>query len=295
GTRDKRGHWTPNARPEVAPVWRLPPQLKKIVRWLPSYFLPYNILFMLTALAWWAWVVPDVETMQTLAWPWILKLFVVNAVAIFVWQFAFDLRLYITRSQVQRFKYNPKFPSDAPSNVYWFNSQKLEGILRTCLSGVPVWTAYQVVVLWLFANGYVPWLQWANNPVYLICLALLVPIIHELHFYAIHRLIHIPILYKYVHSVHHNSVNPSPWSSLSMHTVEHLFYFGTIIWHLILPSNPLIAIYQVNFAAFAAIGGHIGFEKVEVGEESSFDTHGYIHYLHHKYFEVNYADSLSPL
>jgi hypothetical protein len=29
-----------------------------------------------------------------------------------------------------------------------------------------------------------------------------------------------------VHSVHHNSVNPSPWSSLSMHPVEHLLYWS---------------------------------------------------------------------
>ena len=34
--------------------------------------------------------------------------------------------------------------------------------------------------------------------------ALLVPVIHEFHFFLIHRLIHTPLLYKYVHSVHHN-------------------------------------------------------------------------------------------
>src|SRR5699024_7181347 len=179
----------------------------------------------LTALAWWHWVVPDTATLQSLAWPWILRLFVVNAIGIFIWHFAFDLRLYISRSQGQRFKYNPKFPSDHPSNVFWFNSQKLEGMLRTFLTGVPIWTALQAGVLWLFANGYVPWVEWAGNPVYLACLTLVVPLIHELHFYAIHRLIHIPVLYKYIHSVHHNSVNPSPWSSLSMHWIEQLLYF----------------------------------------------------------------------
>ena len=55
---------------------------------------------------------------------------------------------------------------------------------------------------------------------------LLVPAIHEVHFFFIHRLIHTPFLYKHVHSVHHNSINPSPWSSLSMHPVESALYFA---------------------------------------------------------------------
>ena len=42
------------------------------------------------------------------------------------------------------------------------------------------------------------------------------PAIHEVNFFFIHRLIHVPILYKWIHSIHHNSVNPSPWSSLSI-------------------------------------------------------------------------------
>ena len=29
---------------------------------------------------------------------------------------------------------------------------------------------------------------------------------HEAHFFAIHRLIHTPLLYKWIHSIHHNSI-----------------------------------------------------------------------------------------
>ena len=32
-----------------------------------------------------------------------------------------------------------------------------------------------------------------------------------------------------------------------------------------------------------------------VGEEKTMDTSYYAHYLHHKYFEVNYADGMVPL
>lgn len=65
----------------------------------------------------------------------------------------------------------------------------------------------------------------------------------EFHFYCIHRLIHVPVLYKHIHSVHHNSVNPSPWSSLSMHPIEHLLYWSDSLIHLLLPSHPLLFLY----------------------------------------------------
>jgi sterol desaturase/sphingolipid hydroxylase (fatty acid hydroxylase superfamily) len=295
GARDKRGNYTPNEPAGTAPVFVLPPRPLEFLKWLPGYFLPYNALFFLSALAWWKWIVPSVEVMQTLAWGWVLKLLVVNAIAVFVWYFAFELHLYIRRAQGNRFKYNGKFPAEQPSDVFWFKSQNLDNFLRGFLSGVPIWTGLQVATLWAFANGFVPWLTFAENPVYLGLLCLVVPVIHEFHFFCIHRLIHTRLLYKWVHSVHHNSINPSPWSSLSMHPLEHLLYFSTILYHLVIPSNPIIALYQLHYAGFGAVPGHVGFDKVEITDETAVDSHAYIHYLHHKYFEVNYGDGLIPI
>ena len=34
---------------------------------------------------------------------------------------------------------------------------------------------------------------------------------------------------------------------------------------------------------------------MEVTEDKAVDSHAFIHYLHHKYFEVNYGDGLIPL
>jgi sterol desaturase/sphingolipid hydroxylase (fatty acid hydroxylase superfamily) len=295
GKRNKRGDWAPNEPLRYAPLFSLPVDPKAFLRWLPHYFLPWNVLFALSAVAYWAWVVPPVETMRTLAWGWPLWLYAVNAVCVFLFYGAFELQLYVLKRQERRFKYNGKFPAEQKSKAFWFESQNLDNILRTFLSGVTIWTAVEVLVLWAFANGYAPWLAFAEHPVYLAALALAVPIIHEFHFFCIHRLIHTPFLYKWVHSVHHNSVNPSPWSSLSMHPVEHLLYFSTAFYHLIIPSNPVIALYQLHYAGFGAIPGHVGFDKVEVGEEHAIDSHAYAHYLHHKYFEVNYGDALIPL
>lgn len=295
GHRNKRGDWTPNDPLVPPPVFTLPPRPWALLKWLPHYFLPWNLLFAVSAVVWWAWILPPVETMRTLSWDWALYLYAVNAVAVALFYGGFELHLYVFRRQGRRFKYNGRFPSEQRSKAFWFESQAIDSILRTFLSGVTIWTAVEVVMLWAFANGYATWFRFADHPVYLAALALAVPVIHELHFFCIHRLIHTPFLYKWVHSVHHNSVNPSPWSSLAMHPVEHLLYFSTVAYHLILPSNPVIALYQLHFAGFGAIPGHVGFDKIEVGRTGAVDSHAYAHYLHHKHFEVNYGDALIPL
>jgi sterol desaturase/sphingolipid hydroxylase (fatty acid hydroxylase superfamily) len=294
GKRNKRGDWSPNEPTGTAPLFVFPPQPLKLLKWLPQYFFPYNVLFALSAWVWWRWVLPDAETMAIPAFGWIFRLFVINSVALFLFFGAFELRLYTLRAQGNRFKYNGKWPSDNKSDVFWFRSQNIDNMMRCFLLGVPIWTALEVAILYVYANGFVPWLSFAEHPYYLAALALAVPIIHETHFFLLHRAIHWGPLYRWVHSVHHNSVNPSPFSSLSMHPVELAGYLGVALWHLVIPSNPLLALYQLHYAGFGAIPGHIGFDKIEIGKDSAADTHAYIHYLHHKYFEVNYGDGLIP-
>jgi sterol desaturase/sphingolipid hydroxylase (fatty acid hydroxylase superfamily) len=80
-----------------------------------------------------------------------------------------------------------------------------------------------------------------------------------------------------------------------MHPIEHLFYWSGSLVHLLLPSHPLLAIYHIQLAGFGAIVGHVGFDKIVIGEDGKMNTHAYAHYLHHKYFEVNYADGGIPL
>ena len=295
GSRNKRGDWAPDMPLQPAPIWTFPPQPRAILAWLPAFFFPYNVVFMVTAVVYWTLLVPGAEVLRSMSWGWPLRMLAINAVAAFIWYQAWEVPLYIRRRQERRFKYNGTFPADKPSDVFWFRSQTFDNMLRSMLIGVPIWTALQVLMLWTFANGYIPWLAFSDHPVWLVAMVLLVPVIHDFHFYCIHRLIHVPVLYRYIHSVHHNSSNPSPWSSLSMHPVEHILYFSTVFWHFILPSNPVIALYQLHFAGFGAVPGHVGFEKVEVSDTHAFDTHAYMHYLHHKFFEVNYGgDGLVP-
>ena len=295
GTRNKRGDWAPNGALQNAPIFVWPPQPTKFLKWLPAYFLPWNVLFMALGALYWFYLTPSVETMKTPAIGWIAYLLVRNSVGVLLIYGALELRLYMRRAQGGGFKYNAKFPADTPSNVFMFQSQNIDNMIRTFGTGLPIWTAYEALGLWCYSNGYGPWTTFAAHPVWLACFGLVLPLFHEFHFYCIHRLIHVPILYKWIHSVHHNSINPSPWSSLSMHPVEHLLYWSDSLIHLILPSNPLLLLYHLHITGTGAVVGHVGFDKMVVGPDSAIDTHAFAHYLHHKYFEVNYGDGAIPL
>jgi sterol desaturase/sphingolipid hydroxylase (fatty acid hydroxylase superfamily) len=296
GTRNKRGDWTPSARPQAAFFWREPLNLKKWLSFAWGYIWPWNAFHVAVTLLYWFHVLPDWQVMKTLSWDWALWLYAVNAGGIALMYGAIEFFYYWRRKQGTRFKYNAKFPSEQPSDVFWFKSQNIDNVLRTFIFGISMWTLVEVLVLWAYANSWATWLNWSEHPYWLAVLLFLTPAIHETSFFFLHRTIHFEPLYKWIHSVHHNSVNPSPWSSLSMHPVETFFYHGVMFWHLLLPSNPLIALFQLHMAGFGAVNGHIGFEKLELSEDTTVDSHAYLHYLHHKHFDVNYGgDGLIPL
>jgi sterol desaturase/sphingolipid hydroxylase (fatty acid hydroxylase superfamily) len=295
GSRDQRGDWSPTATLQIAPIYTFPPRPLKVLVWLRSYLLPWNLLFFaLGALSWFV-LTPAKATMRTLAPGWVLYMFARNCVFVIVVYGSLDWWLYARRHQEQRFKFNAKWPNDQPGKNFLRRSQRADGIIRTFATGVPIWTAYEALGLWAYANGRGPWARLADHPVWFVVFGLLMSWVHEFHFYWIHRLIHVPFLYKHVHGVHHRFINPSPWSSLAMHPIEHLLYWSGSLLHLVVPSHPLLFLYHLNITGTGAVVGHIGFDKIELGENTSIDAHAYAHYLHHKYFRVNYADGTTAL
>lgn len=291
GTRNKRGDWAPAQHLEMAPFWSWPLDIKKLAKWVVGFIWPWNLFSFGMTLLWWYYVLPNVETMRTLSWGWALTLLAANWAGIFLFFGFFELRYYRLKVQERRFKYNGKFPSEQPSDVFWFRSQNIDNFIRSLFVSVPIGTALEVLLLWSHSNGLTPQVQWSEHAGYLVALALLAPVVHEMHFYFIHRAMHWAPVYSWVHSVHHNSVNPSPWSSLSMHPVEGALYFGVALWTLAVPCHPFLVVLFFSLAGFGAVVGHIGFEKLEITQDTVQSSSAYSHYLHHKYFDVNYSDN----
>jgi sterol desaturase/sphingolipid hydroxylase (fatty acid hydroxylase superfamily) len=243
----------------------------------------------------WLFLTPDFARMKNLEVGWIAIIFARNLGLIFLVAGAWHLRLYVQRAQGTDYKYNGRWlATDNP--VFLFGNQVLDNIFWTVISAVPVWTAYEVLTLWGQASGWLPYVDFRAHPVYCVLLMLFIPLFREVHFYLVHRLIHWPPLYRTVHSLHHKNANPGPWSGMAMHPVEHVLYFSAVLLHWIVPSHPIHVIYNLQHLAFAPSQGHSGFDQVVVNGKVMLDNDNYMHYLHHKYFEVNYGgDGLVPL
>ena len=297
GTRDRRGDWKPFDQIQYPPVFIWPAQPLKFAKFLlgyPGFILPWNLLYAAIGVVLWLYLSPSMQTMQNFASGWVFYLLVRNALIVFAFFGYFHLRLYIRKRQGNAFKFDGRWLArDNPA--FLFRNQTIDNMIWTFASAVPVWTAYEVLMLWAFANHYIPYIRFAAHPVYFVLLMLLIPLWRDLHFYLAHRLLHCPLLYRLAHRLHHKNANPGPWSGLAMHPVEHVLYFSCVLIHWIVPSHPLHAIFNLVHTSLSPAPGHVGFDKLVLGKDHVVDTHSYAHYLHHKHYECNYADGVIPL
>ena len=283
-------------RPEPAgypPVFVWPPRPLAALRWLPNLVAPYNALFLVVAAGSWWLATPPVETLSSLQPGWAVAVLARNAALVVSFYGLAQWWLYRRRGQGRHWKFNRRWPTGRRSGRL-LGSQIRENVLLTLVSGVPILTAIEVITLWLLASGRASWLAFDDNPIGFVALFPALVLFRELHFYVVHRAIHWPPLYRSVHSLHHRNTNPGPWSGLSMHPVEHALYGSALLVHLVVPSHPLHVLATAASLYLAPIPGHCGFERIRIGG-GSVVTNGYAHYLHHKLFEVNYADGVLPL
>ena len=291
GTEDKRGNWTPSKPISYGPAFAWPPQPQTFVKWFfgfPGYLLPWNVLYAALALFIWFYLTPPLENFATLTLCWFAVVLARNLVLAVLVYGGWHLWFYVLRKQGMAFKYSRQWPKEQAAG-FRFGNQTYDNMFHTLVSGVPIWTAYEVVTWWLYANHVIPYVNWGEHPVYCVVMMCLIPIMREVHFYLIHRLIHWGPLYKWVHYLHHNNVDVGPITGLSMHPVEHLFYWSGVIIHWIIPSHPIHALFHMQQASFSPAQGHAGFETVVLHDGVKVKTGDYFHYLHHKYFECNYG------
>ena len=135
----------------------------------------------------------------------------------------------------------------------------------------------------------------SDYPVWWIPLSVIVAmLIHDTYFYWMHRSGHHPKVFKYIHIVHHKSVNPSPWTSYSFNLTE------AILEALIAPV--ILFLLPMHIVALLAYGlisigmnvyGHLGYEIAPKWFRKSLlfeimNTSVY-HNLHHEKFKGNYG------
>lgn len=295
GEKINTGGWAPPLGPAVSPLLMWPPRPLALFKWVfgfPGYLLPWNLFYAATAALSWIYLYPPFDEMKTFAFGWVAQILAINLVWVGAFASIWHFRLYIRRTQGIEFKFNTRWPRE--NSTFLFRNQHIDNVIWTLCSGVPVMTGFMVVTLWGMANGWLPCVSWADHPVYLALVMFGTNLFRNVHFYLIHRLIHWPPLYRF-HALHHKNTNPGPWSGLSMHPVEHLLYFTCVLIHWVVPSHPILILHNLFGASFGAVWGHTGFAKLVIDGKRRIDASSYMHYLHHRYFEVNYGDGALPV
>jgi len=155
----------------------------------------------------------------------------------------------------------------------------LKSIFIFGLSGIPV--------IWLYRNDFVHFLP-NTLPNILIGLVIL-NLYNELHFFVVHRMMHLPYFMKKIHWVHHQSRIPTIQSVYSFHWIE----------ATLLSTVPLTIIPFFDFAALAVgiypltsillnLSGHCNY-RFGNGKGNNWQLLGTNHHHHHSKGKQNFG------
>lgn len=170
-----------------------------------------------------------------------------------------------------------------------YNVDKVVHNVFWTTSGIIIWTAVENVYCYLWASGrllYIPDVTSFGTTkgfFYFVLAMAGIPVWRSVHFYFAHRFLHFTPLYKQVHSLHHRNTDPEPFSGLCMHPVEHLYYYSCVLPSVIFTLSPYAFVWNGVHLLLSPAASHSGWE-----DHFQSDV---FHYLHHRFFECNYAGS----
>lgn len=129
---------------------------------------------------------------------------------------------------------------------------------------------------------------------YLLVSFILAALVHETYYYWLHRILHHPKLFRWIHKTHHDSVTTSVWTSFSFHPLESLLQAVVIpIIVIIIPMHIYVLLAFLAFMTISAIINHAGVEifpseshKHWLGKYFIGATH---HDQHHRKYLFNYG------
>ncbi|MES0861718.1 sterol desaturase family protein [Ruegeria sp. SCPT10] len=285
----------PEAPIQVSPFFRWPLRPLSMLRWVWESWLLISekLIILAISCACYLWLSPSLEEAAQLEVGWIAQIYIRNLVLIFCIAGLLHLWFYKYSAQGDRLKYDPR-PLMLKGKQFTLGGQVRDNMFWTLGSGVFFWSAYEVLMFWSLANGYAPLVTWGANPIWFVAIFLLIPLWESFYFYWIHRLIHLPFLYKHIHAVHHRNINVGPWSGLSMHPAEHAIYLGSVLIHFVVGAHPLHIIFHLQYYTLTAVTTHTGFQGLVIKDKNRLALGTFHHQMHHRYFECNYGSLEMP-
>lgn len=291
----RQWHYRPDVPIKISPFFTWPLDPARMGKWVRDrwFALAENSILVGLSTFCWFFLTPSLDVAGTLAVGWIAALYAKNLVLMILVAGGLHLYFYWFKGQGRDRKFDPR-DLTVKSRRFTLGNQVLDNMVWTLGSGVAFWATYEVLMLWAMANGYAPTLTWAHNPFWCGMLIFLTPVWISFHFYWVHRWLHWPPLYKAAHALHHRNTNVGPWSGLSMHPIEHLLFFSSVLIHWIIAAHPIHILFHMQHQALTAATSHTGFEGLVIADKSRLALGTFHHQMHHRYFECNYGNLEVP-
>jgi len=269
------------------------PQL--ILKWFIRNWLSLSEFVLLTMLSIILWVLayPSIDRAVEFKLAWVMQIYVTNFVLVAMVAGGLHWYFYIRRGQQNELKFDSR-EQTRNNRTFLFANQVKDNMFWSLTSGVAHLTFFQCITWWLMANEYISRIDIDNNPIWFALGFVLLPIWSAFHFYWVHRLLHVPYVYKHVHSLHHKNINIGPWSGIAMHPVEHTLYISSLCIHWLVASHPLHIVFHVVWLGPGAAMSHTGYENLLVKDKRRLALGTFYHQLHHRYFECNYGNQELP-
>jgi len=168
-------------------------------------------------------------------------------------------------------------------------------ITWSCITGI-IFSIITTYTLFLWQEGYTKvYTDIHKYPVWWLPAGLLVTmLLHETYYYWLHRWMHKPSVFRWVHKVHHDSNITSPWTAFSFHPLEgflQAIFLPVIL--LVIPLHMYVILIQLTLMTFSSVINHLDieiyprkFHRHIVGKWLIGATH---HSLHHRQFKFNYG------
>jgi len=275
----------------VPPLYAWPPRPLAALRYLLFDLLfPWGFIYLALAFPTWWYLTPSLETMSSFEPGWIALLWLRNCA--FLLLFAGGLHWFLHRLRLQDKQYmmNRKWLATNAKLFLWHN-QVLDNMFWSIVFGVSIWTTYEAICYWVYASGRLPVI---DNPWYFICTFYLLFLWSTTNFFCVHRILHWQPVYQRVHELHHRNVDVGPWSGISMHPLEHLFYFSPFVLWWFVPVHPVIIVLTGFYQGLNPALSHSGFDYLSLGGKRRVKTGDWFHQLHHQYFNLNYGNTPTP-
>lgn len=174
--KSPRSAWNHNPQLPIslAPYFDWPPRPGVTARWLARMWFPITewVIILCIATLTWFYFTPALERCREFALDWMAEVYLRNLTMLVIVAGGLHLYLYTFAKQGKKLRYEHR--ELAKSNrSFTFRDQVLDNMFWSLASGVTVWSAYEIVLLWGYANSFAATLQWSDNAVWFAMLFLL--------------------------------------------------------------------------------------------------------------------------